>query len=75
MSRLRPHSLSPAICLERSIVVASDTTAGGIMMSQGPIVAVEREVPPPEVGSPPQPNPIKCTGDKGGCFVFKLCLK
>lgn len=58
-----PPFPSPAICLGRSIVVASDITAGGNVMSQGPFVAWQGEVPLPEAHSPPPhptpPNPIK----------------
>ena len=62
---------SPAICLGRSIVVASDITTGGSVMSRGPIVAVEGEVPPPRYPLPPSPNPIKHgLGTKEGALCF-----
>lgn len=38
-SRPAPSPRIPAICLGRSIVVASDITAGGRVMSRGPFVA------------------------------------
>lgn len=59
-----PPTSAPAICLGSSIVVASDITAGGLMMSQGPIVATEGEVPPTR-GQLPTPCPILLSMGQG----------
>lgn len=62
-----PTAPSPAICLRRSIVVASDITAGGSVMSQGSFVAGEGE----EAPFPLLPNPIKHgLGTKEGALCF-----
>lgn len=47
-----------AICLERSFVVASDITAGGSVMSQGPFVSLEGRGKRPTSGPSPAPRPI-----------------